>query len=476
MNIAGSDLETYIRQAAQMRGIDPDRAMRVVMNEGGVSDPVRQSDYRKNGVREPSFGPFQLLVGGEGTGFPRGLGNRMIEETGLDPRDPSNVYAGIDYALDEVVRDGWRQWYGAAKAGVGRWDGVGQGAQALGVSGGVQLPSEGPVPSTPESAAAAYAPVSQHAGLMAIENLLNAAQPDSEMPVPSLRGFADVASASNPTPTIQPAPALTQVAGNETDMNEAVQKMLQGMDRFAPKDDAGLLSLEQIIDGSQTENGIRAVTMGAPMQGPPMPTPDQTPAARAGAAIGAMAGRPPVQGPAPAPQPAQPEPAADFDTLGLLDKPFLSPAAGLPFVDQTPLPTLAMQDITTLPGGGLNPGAPVIGDLGKLNTFTAQPMPQPVQQGPAPIEQGDTAGGFGGPAAPVPGNRGFAPLPDGPNAPTPTAKPAKTPFDTIGFLGALGSVMAALDQGSPDLSSVSLPGVLHKPGAFQGLPMPKGLL
>ena len=70
---------------------------------------------------------------------------------------------------------------------------------------------------------------------------------------------------------------------------------------------------------------------------------------------------------------------------------------------------------------------------------------------------------------------GFLKLPDSGAAPTPTAKPVKKPFDTMGFLTALGGVMGALGGGSPDLDVPSLSGVSHKP-EFSGLPVTKGLL
>lgn len=120
----GGSIEAYIRQAAQARGIDPDTAVRVARSEGGIQKWNRQSDVVRNGKREESYGPFQLYMGG-------GLGNRFQKATGLHPSDPAAGKAAIDFALDEVARDGWRQWYGAAKVGVGRWDGV-NGAKALG--------------------------------------------------------------------------------------------------------------------------------------------------------------------------------------------------------------------------------------------------------------------------------------------------------------------------------------------------------
>ena len=120
---AGS-IEAYIRQAAAARGIDPDVAVTVARSEGGLKDPTRRAGYVKNGMREPSYGPFQLLVGGEGTGFPKGMGNDALA-AGIDPRDPNQWQRGIDFALDGAAKNGWGAWYGAAKAGIGNRQGIG---------------------------------------------------------------------------------------------------------------------------------------------------------------------------------------------------------------------------------------------------------------------------------------------------------------------------------------------------------------
>lgn len=117
------DIESYIRQAAIQRGIDPDIAVRVAKSEG-LAPNTWQSNYKKGGIREPSFGPYQLLVGGEGTGFPKGMGNDFMAQTGLDPRDPSTVKSQIDFALNNAAKGGWSPWYGAEKAGISRWAGI----------------------------------------------------------------------------------------------------------------------------------------------------------------------------------------------------------------------------------------------------------------------------------------------------------------------------------------------------------------
>lgn len=119
-----SNIEAYIRQAAARRGIDPDIAVRVARSEGGLSNPVQQSLAKRNGVREPSFGPYQLLIGGGNTGFPAGMGNDALK-AGIDPRDPNQWQRGVDFALDRASKNGWGSWYGAKAAGINNMDGIG---------------------------------------------------------------------------------------------------------------------------------------------------------------------------------------------------------------------------------------------------------------------------------------------------------------------------------------------------------------
>lgn len=116
-----------IRDSAARYGIDPNIALRVAKSEGGLSG-WKQSLIKKNGLQEPSFGPFQMLVG-DGKNFPRGLGNELLDK-GIDPRDPRNAQAVIDYAMQHASKNGWGAWYGAAKVGVGNRDGIG-GAPAV---------------------------------------------------------------------------------------------------------------------------------------------------------------------------------------------------------------------------------------------------------------------------------------------------------------------------------------------------------
>ncbi|QIO60691.1 phage tail length tape measure family protein [Rhizobium leguminosarum] len=117
---ASGDIASYIAQAAVKRGIDPNIALAVARSEGGLSSWNMQSGVFKNGIQEPSFGPFQLYKGG-------GLGNAFMAKTGLDPALAANGPAGVDFALDYASKKGWGAWYGAGKAGISDWQGIGGG-------------------------------------------------------------------------------------------------------------------------------------------------------------------------------------------------------------------------------------------------------------------------------------------------------------------------------------------------------------
>lgn len=173
--------EQYIRQAAIARGIDPDITVRVAKSEGGVNDYI-QSKVRKNGVQEPSFGPFQLLVGGQGTIFPEGMGNQMLRETGLDPRDPKNAQASIDFALDQAKNKGWGQWYGAKAIGVTGKHGIG--SQVASQQSSAPQASGTPAPAMGDPITIGTAPVAQSGGIM---GAFSPGAVSSQQPDPSLR-------------------------------------------------------------------------------------------------------------------------------------------------------------------------------------------------------------------------------------------------------------------------------------------------
>lgn len=124
------EMEAYIRQAAQARGIDPDIAIRVARSEGlapGVWQATGMLDYG----RERSYGPFQLHVAPKG--YRQGMGNDFVNATGLDPSDPKNWKQGVDFALDNAATGGWSPWMGAAKEDITGMMGINNG-KAIGVT------------------------------------------------------------------------------------------------------------------------------------------------------------------------------------------------------------------------------------------------------------------------------------------------------------------------------------------------------
>ena len=112
-----------IRQAFLRQGIDPSVPLRVAQSEGLATF---LGDAGKSG------GAFQLYTGG-------GLGNEFQKQTGLDPLDPKNEAATIDWVAKNVNRTGWSPYHGAAKVGIG---------PRTGLPGG-DLPPDEMIPSGP---------------------------------------------------------------------------------------------------------------------------------------------------------------------------------------------------------------------------------------------------------------------------------------------------------------------------------------
>jgi hypothetical protein len=118
-----TEIERFIRDAAQARGIDPDIAVRVAKSEGGVTEPARRGTFETGS----SWWPLQLHYGGAGyeyLGGVAGMGNGFTALTGWQPGDPAAWRDSVRYALNRAKANGWGAWYGAAAAGVGQWDGI----------------------------------------------------------------------------------------------------------------------------------------------------------------------------------------------------------------------------------------------------------------------------------------------------------------------------------------------------------------
>ena len=127
-NLSDAEIESIIRDEANLRGMDPDTAVAIYRAEGRgsyQSTVPRQGSGSLNG-REASFGPYQLYTG-------RGLGNEYEAATGrnlINDNTRDGVTNQIRFSLDQAARGGWGPWYGRGPAGVSEFQGV-RGAQPI---------------------------------------------------------------------------------------------------------------------------------------------------------------------------------------------------------------------------------------------------------------------------------------------------------------------------------------------------------
>lgn len=119
-----TDIEAFIREAAAMRGINPDVAVRVCNTEGGVTEPARLGDFSgPPWYSGKSWWALQLHYGGAGTpyaawGGSAGMGNGFTTLTGWQPGDPAAWRDAARYGLNRARTGGWGAWYGAASVGI----------------------------------------------------------------------------------------------------------------------------------------------------------------------------------------------------------------------------------------------------------------------------------------------------------------------------------------------------------------------
>lgn len=133
-DVPRSEIEAYIVEAAQARGVDPRVALEVYRREGAGA--WQSTATTKQGTRENSWGPYQLYTDG-------GLGNKFQKDTGLDPRDPKTWKENVNYALDNAITGGWGPWYGAKAAGITGKAGINPDAKPLGWQAGPRTDMSG---------------------------------------------------------------------------------------------------------------------------------------------------------------------------------------------------------------------------------------------------------------------------------------------------------------------------------------------
>lgn len=121
-----AEIEGFIRDAAQQRGIYPDIADKVARSEGGVDEYAKRGTFATGS----SWWAFQLHYGGAGyeyLGSVAGMGNGFTKLTGWQPGDERAWRDATRYALNRAKAGGWGPWYGAAAVGVGQWEGIDRG-------------------------------------------------------------------------------------------------------------------------------------------------------------------------------------------------------------------------------------------------------------------------------------------------------------------------------------------------------------
>lgn len=109
-DLTQGEIERWINEEANLRGIDPNVAIAVFRAEGagGYQSSVPRSGNGSLNGREASFGPYQMFIGG-------GMGNEYQRLTGRDlTRDNTRegIRNQIRYALDQAASNGWSAWYG----------------------------------------------------------------------------------------------------------------------------------------------------------------------------------------------------------------------------------------------------------------------------------------------------------------------------------------------------------------------------
>lgn len=122
--------EDFIRAEAVKRNINPDAAMAVARAEGFA---------KFYGDHGSSGGAFQLHV--TPGGRDHAVGDQFRAQTGLDPLDPKNEARAIQFALDNARANGWGDYHGAARIGMGQWAGI----DRTGGGQGVQQTFTGPI-------------------------------------------------------------------------------------------------------------------------------------------------------------------------------------------------------------------------------------------------------------------------------------------------------------------------------------------
>lgn len=107
-NVSKSSVVALIQKYATQEGVDPRVALAVANSEG-------LNVY--TGDHGTSFGPYQLHYGGLADIFER-------THPGMRVTDPRTIPSQIQFAMHWAKAHGWHDWHGAARIGVGEWQGL----------------------------------------------------------------------------------------------------------------------------------------------------------------------------------------------------------------------------------------------------------------------------------------------------------------------------------------------------------------
>lgn len=118
------EIERIIVEEANLRNIEPSIPVRYYRREG-LGHYRSQVPVNYGDGLEPSYGPFQLFIGG-------GLGNQYQNDTGhYLPTDNTRdgIITQIRYCLDYAAANDWKPWDAShlppgASHGLGRYDGL----------------------------------------------------------------------------------------------------------------------------------------------------------------------------------------------------------------------------------------------------------------------------------------------------------------------------------------------------------------
>jgi hypothetical protein len=272
------EIRARIIKKSQELGKDPAQALNIWRAESGGG---------KNLVGDggSSFGDFQAHVGGLNPSMPHpGVGDEFRKATGLDPADPNNRMALLDYSLSHADKYGWHDWSTAKKLGYDKWNDLPgtpqasaqqssaqQSFQPYQVAGAMQPPPSGaiPTPGVSSTPPATAPPATTPPATPGVSSTPPATAPPATTP-PATTPPAIPGVSSTPPAT---APPATNSQGLPTGHYEPSTGNVRGPGTWMPDTPNNLLPPPQWT----ASNPPPTPPPRPPVQGPPQNTPQVTP-------------------------------------------------------------------------------------------------------------------------------------------------------------------------------------------------------